>query len=76
MLSNEIKRLKMKKIKLENLEKKFLKLDTYRRITPKWFYLILDMLSILHYKLNSLRYEASKMGLDFFDTLYNTTLHC
>ena len=33
MLSNEIKRLKMKKIKFENLEKKILKLDTYRRIT-------------------------------------------
>ena len=28
MLSNEIKRLKMKKIKFENLEKKILKLDT------------------------------------------------
>ena len=35
MLSNEIKRLKMKKIKFENLEKKILKLDTYRRITPR-----------------------------------------
>ena len=33
MLSNEIKRLKMEKIKFENLEKKILKLDTYRRIT-------------------------------------------
>ena len=33
MLSNEIKRLKIKKIKFENLEKKILKLDTYRRIT-------------------------------------------
>ena len=33
MLSNEIKRLKMKKIKFENLEKNILKLDTYRRIT-------------------------------------------
>ena len=33
MLSNEIKRLKMKKIKSENLEKKILKLDTYLRIT-------------------------------------------
>ena len=33
MLSNEIKRLKMKKIKFENFEKKILKLDTYRRIT-------------------------------------------
>ena len=28
------------------------------------------MLSILCYDLNSLRYEASKMGLDFLDTLY------
>ena len=28
------------------------------------------MLSIFHYELNSLRYEASKMGLDFLDTLY------
>ena len=33
MLSNEIKRLKMKKIKFENLEKEILKLGTYRRIT-------------------------------------------
>ena len=33
MLSNEIKRLKMEKIKFENLGKKILKLDTYRRIT-------------------------------------------
>ena len=34
MLSNEIKRLKMKKIKFE---KKILKLDTYRRITLRVF---------------------------------------
>ena len=33
MISNEIKRLKIKEIKFENLEKKILKLDTYRRIT-------------------------------------------
>ena len=33
MLSNRIKRLIMKKIKFENLKKKNLKLDTYRRIT-------------------------------------------
>ena len=31
---------------------------------------VLNMLSILHNNLNSLRYEASKLGLDFLDTLY------
>ena len=36
MLSNEIKRFKMKKIRFENLEKKkVLKLDTYRRISHR-----------------------------------------
>ena len=33
------------------------------------------MLSILHYKLHVYIYEASKMGRDFKDTLYNIVSH-
>ena len=36
--------------------------------------LFLNMLSILHYKSNYLRYEMSKMSLYFFDTLYVDSL--
>ena len=48
MLSNEIKRLKMKKIKFENLEKKILKLDTYRRITQYETTITVSISSLLH----------------------------
>ena len=32
--------------------------------------LFLNMLSILHYEVKFWRYDASKMGRDFLDTLY------
>ena len=32
--------------------------------------LFLNLSSILHYEVNSLRYKASKMGRDSLDTLY------
>ena len=51
MLSNEIKRLKMKKIKFENLEKKILKLDTYRRITRKLLSFTLEPVSLCLFSL-------------------------
>ena len=44
----QLKRLKMKKIKFENLEKKILKLDTYRRITlVPLFYKIKQILTMI-----------------------------